>query len=348
MKLQDGLQTRGSVLIAFAAMMQATSQALFKVTSQKQGVSATQLAAIRALSQGLFVVLPSMIWQRVPLLPRRREAPRMISVYIVARGFLGGANFLMAVWVVMYLPLGDGQALQDMYPVLTAPLAWFFLGEELLKVTAPALLLSIVGILFITQPPAIFGGGRSEDTGSSSALVGTICGVACSLTMAVKFILARKAKDAHTLQLVVWMNMFQVIIGISCCVVEDEFLTMPDLKGWLQIFAIVSTNLCYLFAMTCGQQIVPAAFASILMSTDIVWSYIFQIVFFRKAPSTFTLGGVSLIVLANCLMSFGQVMQRGACADRIQNGLTGRGVGSSNHDQRMQVPIASTFHPKLV
>lgn len=266
-------------------------------------------------------------------MPRRTEAPRRISVYIVVRGFLGGANFLMAVWVVMYLPLGDGQALQDMYPVLTAPLACFFLhGEQFLKGTVPALLLSVTGILLITQPAFIFGDEKSGDAGGEMALFGTICGVACSLTMAVKFILARKAKDAHTLQLVVWMNIFQVIIGIGCCIVERDAVIIPDAKGCLKIVAMILTNLCYLFGMTLGQQIVPAAFASILMSTDIVWSYVLQLVIFHCAPSALTLGGVSLIIAANSLLSIERMMMREPCSDQASEPSTCSGIVSANRE----------------
>jgi len=324
-------------------------------------VPPAQLALIRVFAQ-MLVVTVTMGFSKIRLLPPNR----LVWKYVFGRGLSGGCAMLLSVFTAVLLPLGDSQALQDMYPVACALLAYVWLREPLPRTISVALVLSVAGTILIAQPSFLFGGSKgsgqitgvtsqyvsfafgtifwapdvsiqpnlpsaapmsreftsmlaSSAGGAGAETIGFVFGVGTSLAMAIAFIMVRKAKEAHTLQLVFWLNICQALgaIVVSLSTPGQAFVA-PSLHGWIMIAIMTALNLLYILSCTFGAQMIPVALSSILMSTDIVWAYCFEVVLFGQSPSVLTLCGVACVLLGVTALTLEKMCAPGTEASEPQ------------------------------
>ena len=80
-----------------------------------------------------------------------------INKLLIARAVVGTTGVGLSYYGLSLIPLSDASVLSQFYPVFTGILATLCLGEKYEKSQLLAALVCCVGVIFIMQPPFIFG-----------------------------------------------------------------------------------------------------------------------------------------------------------------------------------------------
>ncbi len=70
---------------------------------------------------------------------------------------------------ISMMPLSDASVINQVYPVFTGILATLVLGEKYEKSQLLSALICLVGVVFIVQPPVIFGGSANVDASENGS-----------------------------------------------------------------------------------------------------------------------------------------------------------------------------------
>lgn len=226
------------------------------------------------------------------------------SKAVVAHGFLGGASFVLRFYSYKTIPLGDVTSLMSLANIMTVFLAWAVLGEPVHRRQIVAALLSTVGAALVTGGPTflLFGGASSTSAGHATAVL-------AALAQAASVVVMRRAGslDIHTLQLVFSYGAFGVALSSLLGGTESSlFVKVLEEERW--VFPFPSTESLVYVCVLClassvaqipynyAGRIVRPALTSILCSSDIVWGYLADVVFFQVVPPLKTCVGVLVIV----------------------------------------------------
>ena len=258
------------------------------------------------------------------LLLEMRNMPKKLCFYVVLRGVWGGLGATCYTYTITSLPLGDAIAIVSLYPILTAFTARLFLKEKITIIHIIALIISSIGVVLIAQPTVIFGEENTNDdendngSGSNSKdnMAGYIVGLISAGLGSMVFVLIRLAKDVNVFFLIISHAVLSVVV---CGVILIIFIVCFDnLQTWnsegifiqpkieIFLFFIILAIAGYggQYTQNKGGQLSPAGISSLMRSSDIVWSYILQVVFFNTVPNGWTISGATIVMFAIFLVSY--------------------------------------------
>ncbi|KAF7653500.1 hypothetical protein LDENG_00082180 [Lucifuga dentata] len=259
-----------------------------------QGIHAIEISAIRCFFQMLFVV-PLLIYHKTGFL-----GPRDKRIYLVLRGFLGSNAMIMLYYAVQQMPLADATVILFSNPVFTSLLAWIFLKERCTIWDCFFTVFTLTGVILIARPPFLFGkrphgieGNYSNHIkGTAAAFAGAI-GAACTIV-----VLRKMGKSVHY-YLSVW---YYAVIGFIECIITVSILgewTIPFCghDRWLLMLMAVLGIAGQTF-LTKALQIEKAGPVALMRTGDVVLAFIFQFLFFNRAPTWWSLGGALCVVVS--------------------------------------------------
>ena len=194
------------------------------------------------------------------------------------------------------LPLGDATAIIGLYPAVTALLAWLLLRERLDRCQVAALSLAVAGGLLITKPPFLFGRAPANWLGFGIAALG------CLLTSSQYLILRHPSfQRVHALQ-----NLFAYLtLALPSLLVAHAAGTKPMAAPTLHtgVLAVLMGGLGM-----CAQGLIftaaphcKAAQATLIGSSEIAWSYVWQLALLEQPSDALSLLGALLILMSFAL-----------------------------------------------
>uniref|UniRef100_UPI003AB0AAB2 solute carrier family 35 member G1 n=1 Tax=Centroberyx gerrardi TaxID=166262 RepID=UPI003AB0AAB2 len=257
-----------------------------------QGVHAVEISAIRCFFQMLFVV-PLLIYNKTGFL-----GPRDKRVYLVLRGFLGSNAMILLYYAVQQMPLADATVIMFSNPVFTSLLAWIFLKEKCTIWDCVFTVFTITGVILIARPPFLFGERLHGIEGNyNKHIKGTIAAFAGALGAACTFVVLRKMGKSVHYYLSVW---YYAVIGFIECVIVLSALgewTVPfcGRDRWI-LMLIAVLGIAGQTFLTKALQIEKAGPVSLMRTVDVVLAFIFQFIFFNRAPTWWSLGGALCVV----------------------------------------------------
>jgi len=239
-----------------------------------------------------------------------------ISKIIIFRGFIGGLGYLNFFYTLSTLPLGDATTLLSLYPIITIFLARCVLGEPIKKNQLIASVLSVIGACLICHPSFLFGNSQDESSKSAShtqsPTIGYVTALLGSVCASCVIVLIRKAGNvgAHTLQLLFsW-----VVFGIIFSLVAEAMIgsLSPNSKWFIPsrnelppIIGICITGSCSHFLLNYAAKLAPASIGGLIRSSDIVWSYLWQVLILGVVPQRETWWGVFCVCFSLVLVVIG-------------------------------------------
>jgi len=255
-------------------------------------IPAQQIVVFRA---GIALVLSWWMLRRRGITPwgKHRGLLFLRGVF----GFLGLSCFF---WAVVHLPLAEATVLQYLNPVLTAILAGLVLGEGLRRREILSVGISLLGLLLVTRPAVLFGGGSSDLDPVASAIA--VLGAAFS---ACAYVTVRKiGTREHPLVIVFWFPLVATPLSLPAVI---PVWTWPTLREWLLILAVGAFTQIAQVAMTTGLQREPAGRATAVSYLQVVFAAIWGVLVFGEVPDLSTLVGAAMIIgSAFLLMSGGK------------------------------------------
>lgn len=218
---------------------------------------------------------------------------------------MGTTGLVLSFYAFRHMPLADASVIIFSTPVFVAIFARLFLKEPCGYFNVVTIILTLIGVVLITRPPFIFG----DDAAISSTSIadqniltkqydvwGPVAALSSTLFGANVYVLLRALKGLHFSVIMTNFGAFALVytlivcwmIGAICwpqCGIDRVFVVLLGIFSFLgQILLTISLQL---------EQAGPIAIAR---CADIVFAFIWQMIFFGETPTIYSLVGALLVV----------------------------------------------------
>ncbi|XP_044034735.1 solute carrier family 35 member G1 [Siniperca chuatsi] len=257
-----------------------------------QGVHAIEISAIRCFFQMLFI-MPLLIYHKTGFL-----GPRDKRIYLVLRGFIGSNAMILLFYAVQQMPLADATVIMFSNPVFTSLLAWIFLKERCTIWDCVFTVFTLTGVILIARPPFLFGEHlRGIEGDYTNHIKGTIAAFTGAIGAAFTFVILRKIGKSVHYYLSVW---YYAVIGFIECIITVSVLGEWKIPfcgrdRWI-LMLIAVLGIAGQTFLTKALQIEKAGPVALMRTVDVLLAFIFQFIFFNRAPTLWSLGGALCVV----------------------------------------------------
>lgn len=225
---------------------------------------------------------------------------------LVLRGLCGALGLLGFFHSLVYNPLAEANLLQYTNPIFATIIAGLWLGESVGRAELASLALSLLGVVFVTRPAALF--GMSAHTLNP---LHVLIGLGGALGSGAAYAVVRKiGHREHPTVVVLYLPLVATPIAL---LLSTGQWVMPAPRDWaLLIGAALSTQVAQVY-MTRGLQQETAARATTAGYLQVVFAGVWGVLILGERPSGWTLVGAALIVGSALLLALGK--QKGGVGD---------------------------------
>lgn len=260
-------------------------------------VNPMALAAYRYVGV-LLPAIPILLYTNEPLFPKGKR------VVLLLRSFTGTAALMMSFYAFRHMALADASVIVFSMPVFTAIFARLFLKETCGLWNVVSVLLTLIGVVMITRPPLVFGETMPmiDDESNHSDLWGAVAAFSSTLFGANAYVLLRALKGIH---FSVTMTNFGSFALCQCLFITWLIgaLCMPRCgTDRLLIVALALFSFSGQILLTLALQMENAGPVAIARSSDIVFAFFWQILFFQEVPNRYSIGG-AILVMSSVLLT---------------------------------------------
>ncbi|XP_019494629.1 PREDICTED: solute carrier family 35 member G1 [Hipposideros armiger] len=257
-----------------------------------QDIHAVEISAFRCVFQ-MLIVTPCLIYRKSGFI-----GPKDQRIFLFLRGALGSTAMILLYYAFQTTSLADATVISFSCPVFTSIFAWIFLKEKYTLWDALFTTFTITGVVLIVRPPFLFGSNTTGMTESySDHLKGTFASIGHALFAALTIVILRKMGKSVDYFLTIW---YYVVLGLIECVIVLFILGEWSLPhcGLDRLFLI----LVGLFGLggqvflTKAIRIEKAGLVALMRTMDVVFTFIFQIIFLKDVPTWWTVGGALCVV----------------------------------------------------
>jgi drug/metabolite transporter (DMT)-like permease len=286
-------QRRGQAYVALAALAWSTAGVLQRGLE----VNAATQVAIRAAFAGVAL----LAWVAISERGRVIEACR--SVGLAGVGFAvciasASASFIVA---LNHTTVAHVLFIQAMAPVLAALLAWLALREPVSARTAVALGVALAGVAIMVGGP---GGG---------SLLGDGLSLLMALSFAVSIVISRHRRDVSMLPATCLAQVFLVVAFLPFAAPAgmpgDDLVALAALGA-----GQIGLGLAFL---TVGARLIPAAQVALITLLEVVLGPLWVWLAIDEKPTTATLVGGAIVVVAVVIQAVGTPQRSRAAADAV-------------------------------
>ncbi|KAL7676828.1 hypothetical protein ACOME3_003078 [Neoechinorhynchus agilis] len=254
---------------------------------------------------------------------------QLINRTRTTRGFVAAMGSISVFTAVQFIPLPTMTSLQYMSVVFTIVMARIFLKEQLRLLHIPMILVSILGVLLVSNPqwfvPMKNNGTTVEAANSTTSTSDITIGVSLALTTAFAqasaFCLVRKLSHGQNrvknMVLIFNFALISVPLLLAFCIIYrlvkkskiivssrlHDFFTNRELSkiyGPDAGFSILAASFGLLAQMACNIALktVNAGYFSLVRGLEIPFSFILQVIFFDLNDHYVSYIGIVLIILS--------------------------------------------------
>lgn len=245
-----------------------------------------QLAMFRFIGV-LLPTIPIVIYTEQPIFPKGKR------LLLALRSFVGTVGLMLSFYAFRHMPLADASVIVFSVPVFVALFARVFLKEPCGMWNTISIILTLIGVILITQPPLLFGGEKPQHY---SSLFGAVAAFSSTIFGANAYILLRVLKGLHFSVImtnfggyaILQTFFYSVAFGILC---------MPNC-GTERFLVVCLALFSYLgqVLLTMSLQMEQAGPVAIARSADIVFAFFWQIMFYNEIPSRYSILGAFLVL----------------------------------------------------
>ncbi|XP_068623682.1 solute carrier family 35 member G1 [Battus philenor] len=252
-------------------------------------VDPTQLAMFRFIGV-LLPTIPIVIYTEQPIFPKGKR------ILLALRSIVGTVGLLLSFYAFRHMPLADASVIVFSVPVFVALFARVFLKEPCGIWNTISIILTLIGVVLITHPPIFFGNDKPDRSINYGSLLGAIAAFVSTIFGANAYVLLRVLKGLHFS--VIMTNFgaiaicqtlfYSIIFGLLC---------MPNC-GMERFLVVCLALFSYLgqILLTMSLQMEQAGPVAIARSADIVFAFLWQIMFFNEIPSKYSIFGAILVL----------------------------------------------------
>ena len=210
--------------------------------------------------------------------------------YLTYRAFLGFLGVVFYFYAISHLPLADAVVLNQMNPFFVVILAALFLREKIKKLQIPAIILALIGVVFIAQPQFNY------------TLVPTIAGLLSAIFAASAYTMIRhlsKTDSSHAI--VFYFTGISTIMTIPFMVFGG--FVLPDVITLISLLTVGIFATLAQYLMTTSYRYAEAGDLSIYSYGNTIFSIFIGITLWSEIPNVLSTVGV-IFVLSGAYLNY--------------------------------------------
>ncbi|XP_053695866.1 solute carrier family 35 member G1 [Sabethes cyaneus] len=258
-------------------------------------INPIELATFRFIG----VLLPS-----IPIAIYKEECffPKGKRIILVLRCFVGTTGLMLSFYAFRHMPLADASVIIFSTPVFVAIFARLFLRESCGMFNVLTIFLTLIGVVLITRPPFLFGDIGTQSLADEQIMEtnydvwGPVAALSSTLFGANAYVLLRALKGLHFSVIMTNFGAFALIYTLIVCYYLGALCWPLCGTDRLLVIALALFSFGGQILLTLALQYEQAGPVAIARSADIVFAFIWQIMFFREAPNVYSVLGALLVV----------------------------------------------------
>lgn len=244
------------------------------------------------LARALVTLIISLALLRRAKIPPFGHHKRLLLL----RGMLGFLGLMFFFYAITTLPLAEVTVIHYLNPLFTGLLAALVLKERMGAVLWIALLVGLVGVVFVARPGFLFSGGSTlPPLGVAAALAGSVAAAGAYTTV------RHLRKSDHPLVIVFYFSLVSVPASLPLVI---PIFVWPRGFEWLWLLAIGLTTQIAQLHMTRGLSLVPAGPGTAVGYVQIAFAAAWGALLFDERPGLHTVLGTVLVLVATLLVAF--------------------------------------------
>lgn len=210
---------------------------------------------------------------------------------------------MLSFYAFRHMPLADASVIIFSTPVFVAIFARLFLKEPCGLFNVVTVILTLIGVLLITRPSSIFGNSVpslideqiNETDKNVYAIWGPVSALSSTLFGASAYVTLRALKGLHFSVVMTNFGSFALVYTMAVTWSVGA-LCWPycGTQRWLVIALGVFSFLGQIL-LTIALQLEQAGPVAIARSADIVFAFIWQVMFFKEVPNGYSIAGAILV-----------------------------------------------------
>lgn len=172
----------------------------------------------------------------------------------------------------------------------------------------------MIGIVFIIQPSSLF---SSSSSSSATSVWGPIAAVLSAIFGSNVIIILRILKHLHHSVIMSNTGIFAILYTFIVLLLMNEFCSPCTFKERILIVGLAVFSYFGQLLLTISLQYEEPNIISMTRSTIVLFSFIWQILFFNEVLSASSLFGAFLIILSNFLNAFLAISKKTYLSNKI-------------------------------
>ena len=235
---------------------------------------AFQLSASRCIIQSLILVpyaSYNLRRHKIDIL----GSPKQFK-FLLLRAITGSTGSIFLYQSIQRISVGDSVTLVFTSTIFTAIMAYFFLHEPLTIIDGLMIMLTMVGVVLISKPTLLFGGGEIQEIGN--LIAGVIFGLCSGLLNACAMVSLRKlgTQKCHPSLNILYYSLIGSFTSTLMVIIFGTF-QFPCFHELPFIILLAITGIVGQMFVTFGLQYERAAVLPAIRSLQIVFIYIMQV-----------------------------------------------------------------------
>lgn len=275
---------KGAIALTTAAIMYGFTGAFIRFLTSI-GLNVYSINFVEFLFGAVLIFFIADTWEEKISFPKGKE-----WLYLISIGFCFFGTTMTLFYAFNYTTIANAEFLHYTFPILTMFGAALLLNEKLDNWKILALILSIVGLVFIFNQAFSI---------SRKMLVGSFCALLSAFPVAGMTIIGRKLKDRSAYFTTFWGTLFACIIYLPFFVFSNSISNLQQVGYIFQVsvfFTVIAAPL-YFF----GLRHISASTAGILLLVEILSGITVGLIFYQEVPQSISLLG-GIMIIASCVL----------------------------------------------
>lgn len=222
-----------------------------------------------------------------------------VRIMMFLRSFVGFGGIAFSFQSAQILPLGDSTVLVMLSPLFASLAGYFVLGEPWYIPEFCATVLSLIGAALVARPSFIFGEDTESSLSDSQKLLGVTYALLASVSAGMAYIFVRILGTTAKMP---WSNVCvaqaigQIVMSVMCVWIAKLpfLLTLTYSEMVLIVVGGVVGAISQIF-MTLGMQREKSAKATAMRMSDVVFGFIWQMLFTSDRIEIFSVLGAAIV-----------------------------------------------------
>lgn len=253
-----------------------------------------ELAACRFVGV-LLPAIPIVLWRK------ERPFPRGRRIMLLLRSFVGTTGLMLSFYAFRHMPLADASVVVFSVPVFVAIFARLFLKEPCGLFNVISVCLTLIGVVLITRPPLLFGhsipalASSPDHEEQNSDVWGAVAAFSATLFGANAYVLLRALKGLHFSVIMTNFGSFALVQTLLVTWILGALCIPRCGLDRILVVALALFSFGGQILLTLALQLEQAGPVAIARSADIVFAFIWQVLFFQEVPNRYSIAGAILV-----------------------------------------------------